>query len=476
LSSTIERGERGQILVIFAVSLFIIFGVAALVFDGGMMLLEKRTQQNAADAASLAGARFLPDNLDDAARLAAREVATANGYTDGEGNVTVDVNWPPENGPHTGDTGYIEVLIDNERPSLFAGIWGIFDHDVGSRAVAANDSGVLGPFGMLSLEETDCSALKVGGAGEIISNGDIQVNSSCTNKAMFLTGTGEIVTAPGVACNVTGDFSASGGFQYSCEPHEGVQAIPDPLAGLAEPPYSAGDPPAYLYPPEPDEVVGAMDIPTGCPGSDAPATHESPQLCQFTASYDGTIWRLYPGYYPGGLQLQGGEFYLEPGIYYMGGGGIQMNGGSVTVTSVDAGAVPAVDPGTGDNIPGGGVLLFNGDHPTGAIAPGPVTLNGGDSGVRLLPLSDGSDWDGIVIFQDRAVCLDVTLNGGDSGLVVRGLIYAPCAEIKANGNGGGIVTDQLIANTYDLTGNGGGINVMFDEDYLPTFTVAGLIE
>ena len=46
-------------LAIFALSLVTIVIVAALAFDTGMMLLEKRDQQNAADAAALAGARYL---------------------------------------------------------------------------------------------------------------------------------------------------------------------------------------------------------------------------------------------------------------------------------------------------------------------------------------------------------------------------------------------------------------------------------
>ena len=54
------RAERGQILVIFAGGFLMICLIAALVFDVGQNLLDRRTEQNAADAAALAGARYFP--------------------------------------------------------------------------------------------------------------------------------------------------------------------------------------------------------------------------------------------------------------------------------------------------------------------------------------------------------------------------------------------------------------------------------
>ena len=150
MSSTIDdRGERGQILVIFAASLLVIFGIAALVFDGGMMLLEKRDQQNAADASALAGARFLPGNQDKA-NGRALAVAAANGYTAGAGDVKVDVSFPTAN--------RVRVTIANTRPSFFAGIFGMDSFDVASSALATNESRPSGPFALLSLNESLCVA------------------------------------------------------------------------------------------------------------------------------------------------------------------------------------------------------------------------------------------------------------------------------------------------------------------------------
>ena len=53
-------------------------GMAALAFDGGQVMLERRDQQNAADAAAIAAARYVRSDTT-AATNAAVAVATANG-------------------------------------------------------------------------------------------------------------------------------------------------------------------------------------------------------------------------------------------------------------------------------------------------------------------------------------------------------------------------------------------------------------
>ncbi len=81
MSSTTERSEeRGQILVLFAVALAVLFLAAALAFDIGMVVLERRDQQNAADAAALAGARYVltsPNYNGSCASAAGNPAATA---------------------------------------------------------------------------------------------------------------------------------------------------------------------------------------------------------------------------------------------------------------------------------------------------------------------------------------------------------------------------------------------------------------
>ena len=54
-----RRSETGQVLVIFALSITVIFGAAGLAFDIGRFYSERRFLQNAADAAALAAANAL---------------------------------------------------------------------------------------------------------------------------------------------------------------------------------------------------------------------------------------------------------------------------------------------------------------------------------------------------------------------------------------------------------------------------------
>jgi Flp pilus assembly protein TadG len=51
-----RRPQRGQILLIFAISSVALFGILSLAFDGGRILMEQRSLQNAADGAALTGA------------------------------------------------------------------------------------------------------------------------------------------------------------------------------------------------------------------------------------------------------------------------------------------------------------------------------------------------------------------------------------------------------------------------------------
>ena len=89
LSTTNSDRQRGQVLVLFAGGAIVLMIIMALVYDGGMMLAERRDQQNAADAAALAGARFVLDSSGDALRRIKRlqdlHAARRKGGTDGGG-------------------------------------------------------------------------------------------------------------------------------------------------------------------------------------------------------------------------------------------------------------------------------------------------------------------------------------------------------------------------------------------------------
>lgn len=485
-STTDPRGDRGQVLAIFGLSLVTIVIIAALAFDTGMLLLEKRDQQNAADAAALAGARYLVTGPAQDPKVVARAIATENGFTTGVDNEVVEVFVPPTSGQFRNVPGFIEVKIRSTRQSIFGGVLGVIGWNVGARAVAANQPGLDLPFAMLALDQDSCRALQVSGSGLVTSAGTVQVNSDCKPDALWVGGTGTLeVTAAGATCNAVGGITETKGkgSELDCVQQPDSYAIPDPLRTKLEPPVPG--PPADAQ----QITTTSKPIPDGCPGAqppDSPATALDPKTCAFNASYAGTEWRLFPGYYPGGLDLAKGTYYLEPGIYYIGGGGFVAGGGGGSV--VDS-VVRSVDPG-GTTAGTGGILLFNTEAyeftdecasgtGTNAQCIGPIRLNGGTADVNLQPLSDGSEWDGMVIYQDRDFNItgkDVQINGGGSTLEVAGTIYVPAGDVEVNGNAGTIILDQVIAWTFKVNGNGGTIDVRYRSGVQAHVSGAGLVE
>ena len=457
--------------------------IAALAFDVGMMLVERRDEQNAADAAALAGARYLPTLGMDvvAAEAAARSIALQNGFEDSDPNEVVNVYIPPLHGEYAGYSGFIEVQIEGTRPSVFGGIIDRATWPIGVMAVATNAQNLTFPFSMLALNPTECRAISVTGGGIVEAYANIQSNSSgedCVGDPDGFARTGGStihVIAPDATCRVVGDLKDEGSGDMTCTVAENSFALPDPLRNLPEPtqpPLAAG------------MVYAGTDIPAptppkNCPGGTPAPNAASPVTCKIPASGGpaNVPWILYPGLYPGGLEIDADRtVYLMPGIYWIGGGGIDVGGGGSIVTiATEADAAPNVADATW----GGGVLIYNSKLP--AKAAGPIVLNSNSAMMKLKPL-DVPDTDpdaiynDIVIFQDRTVTEAVTLNGSASTTEVMGIIYVPAAQVKLNGSGGTLIVDQIIADTFDISGSSGTIKILHGTGVDAVIIAAGLVE
>ena len=489
MSSTTSRpvtsrsDQRGQVLVLFAGGLVALLLVAALAFDVGSMLVQRRDEQNAADAAALAGARFvLVDPA--AAEVAAREIARINGYEDADPNEVVSVHIPAIHGRYVGLPGFIEVEVGSTRPSIFGGVVGRATWPTGAMAVATNSQNLTFPFSMLALNPTACKAIHVSGGGVVESYESIQSNSSgadCTGGdagvGFSRTGGSTIdVLAPTATCRSVGIIQDQGSGSMTCTRSPSSFALPDPLRNL----------PAPAKPPLPTQAMVPVGhthaLPDHCPGatpsSKAPS-EGSPQKCNLAPSggFKDLEWILYPGLYPGGLEIDAGTTaYLMPGIYWIGGGGLIVKGDASIVsiaTEADANANVALATW------GGGVMLYNSKLP--GAPGGEFHLNGTGARMQLQPLDvppgDPNEiYKDIVIYQDRTVSTPVTLNGSSSYTQVMGIIYVPGGQVKLNGNGGTLITDQIIADTYDINGNGGTIRVLRGEGVDAVIVAAGLVD
>ena len=493
MSSTTSRPqEQGQVLVLFAGGLVALLLVAALAFDVGMMLVERRDEQNAADAAALAGARYVI-NDEIAAEAAARSIASANGFDDAATDEVVNVFIPAIHGRYAGLPGFIEVQIEATRPSIFGGIIGQVQWPIGAFAVATNDQDLTFPFSMLALDQTECKAIAVSGGGVVEAHASIQSNSSgaeCAGDPIGFSRTGGStinVVAPDATCRVVGELQDQGSGSMTCTVAEKSFALPDPLRNL-DPPAMPGLAPALQF-------VGPgtepSDQPRHCPGRDdgfAPDP-SNPSTCVLgspSATYSGLSWILFPGLYPGGIEVNADTTaYLMPGIYWIGGGGVDVGGngsiitiGSVADATANVNLAPCANAMTPETLCGG-VLFYNSKLPN--EPGGPFILNSNAARMKLasfdVPIGDPDrEYQDIAIFQDRTVTTSVTLNGSSSSTIVEGIIYVPGGQVKLNGNGGTLIVDQVIANTFDINGNGGTIKVLRGKGVDAVIVAAGLVD
>ena len=197
-------------------------------------------------------------------------------------------------------------------------------------------------------------------------------------------------------------------------------------------------------------------------------------------------WILYPGLYPGGLEVSPDRtVYLMPGIYWIGGGGIDIGGGGSIVTiATEADARPNVaDAPCAAAVTSGEVVRRGADLQLEAseFGGGNVILNSNAATMKLasfdVPTTDpNSIYKDIVFFQDRTVLEPVTSTVLRRPPMVEGIIYAPGAEVKLNGNGGTLLVDQVIANTFKITGSTGTIKVLRGKGVDAVITAAGLVD
>jgi Flp pilus assembly protein TadG len=138
--SSVQRGARGQILVIFALALVAITAMVGLVLDGGSAFAQRRAEQNTADLAALAAANDLIVNQGDADWVGtANEIAKKNGYENGVGGVTVEVtckNCPGQALDAAYDGVQVTVKINAPHQNAFAGVVGMPTWDVGVTATS----------------------------------------------------------------------------------------------------------------------------------------------------------------------------------------------------------------------------------------------------------------------------------------------------------------------------------------------------
>ena len=235
------QDERGQTLVLTALSMAILLGCMAVALDVSILFRAKRRVQSAADAAAIAAAlNYYYGGTATQVRAASNSAATANGITD---TTQVSTTIGPTHGTHLG-SAYVEVIITQPNPTIFMGTFGqLFGSsnsynpvNVAARAVAGIAPGQIC---MYALDPTAKDAVDVQGAAVINApHCVIQINSS-DNTALCSTG-GATINSDGI--RIVGAQNPSGKCNKSqSNAQTGVNTVPNPFANLPDPTCNAGN-------------------------------------------------------------------------------------------------------------------------------------------------------------------------------------------------------------------------------------------
>jgi Putative Flp pilus-assembly TadE/G-like len=421
--------ERGQALIVIALSAVVLFGFVALAIDGTAKFSDQRHAQNAADTAAVAGALGLVNGQTSACgtreewECKALLRAEDNGYDDLTNNEVwvFKCNEPTGNregaplncGPYEGNPNYLSVIIRSRVNTTFARVLGFTQMTNLVQAVTywnkrgpAYDGNLI-----VALNPNPCT-----GNG---ANGNIALGTSGgsgSEATINLTGGGAFVNSGGSGCGMEimgcpeitvngGSMSSTGNGNINLE--VGSQTCQDKLT-LPSPTYDQ-DP--YPFPPEmPDE-------PGACSGS--------PQVPPNQTT-------LNPGYYtsfPPAKDAKGKKMSdnitLNPGIYCL--------DTDLSLTN-------------GKSIIGSNVLIYLKTGNEFNIQGGTLTLSGRTEG----------DYQGYVIIVNSNFSGQTPncIVNGSANATITGTIFAPYCDIEIDGGGKTTsLSAQIIGYTVKITGS-----------------------
>jgi hypothetical protein len=402
--------EDGAVVVLVAVLAIVLFAVAAYAVDLGNGWAKRREAQTAADAAALAGAQALDSN----------PAGTASSYASANGWSGAAVHRPPSTGPNAGDANCVEVTVEQSIDTIFAGVIGAAEIDVGARAVACGTpGGVGGPCGLCVLGPEGQTLTFTGNGGIEVTNQNIIVNSP-DNPAVNIVGNADVVA------EAMGGPAAPGGWRFVGN--------------------GSFDPPPVNMPPIDDPLAFLPMCPAA--GSVCPSTTNDPQNVKVTGNQDLTV---NPGIYNrieltgnGNLTLSPGTYIIKDEIEFTGNGSLLAEG--VTIYLACSNYPTPCTPGQQ-----GGRIIFT-----------------GNGNVEVSPPTSG-EFEGLAVFADRNNTLTDCnaanashLTGNGSLLSVGGTIYMKNRCLKFTGNGN-TINSLTVVHSARIVGNG-AIEINADPD------------
>lgn len=419
----IKSTERGQALVIIALSAMVLFGFVALAIDGSAKFSDRRHAQNAADTAALAGALALVNDETTIITGSLEEWeykalirAEENGYDDFATNdvwvfkcneaVGDRAGAPVDCGPYENDPNYVAVVILSHIDTTFARVfgWEQFDNLVSSVTYWNKRGPAYDGNLVVALNPNPCTG----------SNGNVLFTGSAT---ITLDGGGAFVNSGGNGCGMEHGGSKcpiiiDGGLGST-----GTGNIDMGSCSIPAPAYIQD---AYPFPPD------MPDVPTICSAATT-TTYSSNNGTQVTTLQPGAYTNFPPSEIKNGPSKAKlyDNIVLDDGIYCL-------KDGLKVTSSLNI---------TGDN-----VLLYIPSNEDFDINGGVLTLSGrteGDYAGYLIIV--GSTFSG----QSPKCVLN-----GNAGNSFTGTIFAPYCELTVTGNSDTTSFDTQIIG-YTVTINGG---------------------
>jgi Flp pilus assembly protein TadG len=223
-----RRDENGQIMILAALSMTVIFGFMALAIDVGMLFNAKRKLQNAVDAAATSAAiDYMFNTSTTTATAAANAAVTANQISGA--NVTVHFN-PNIVSPYHYSTYYVEVIATQSDPTFFLGFFNRKNFTIMARAVAGMPG--QGNACVIVLDPHSSGAMTLQGSFDVSADKCGVVVNSDSGSALTFTGGGGSLTAGYVS--VVGGATGQTGDSHPA-PVTGAAPIVNPFPTLTGP-------------------------------------------------------------------------------------------------------------------------------------------------------------------------------------------------------------------------------------------------
>lgn len=423
--------RRGAIVVIVAVSLTILLGVAAIVLDGGLLLDDAGRIQAAADAAALAAADDMFSNWSansgtdpsGTARTSALSTASANGFSNDGTTSVVTVNIPPTSGNFANKAGYAEVIIQYNQTRGLSKIFGSGNLSVKGRAVAYGNPGNIG---ILILNKHIQGALEIRGNVNVQNGGQLWSNSDNTSandsaslgaSGSVYLGSGATLTAGGI--NVFNSLVADGTVVYqnadgttnaSGRSSTYTTLQTDPLSSITEPTTTG--------------LTSRGSVTVTSTTTLQPGAYDDITI----GSTGGWVWNWRTGYtWSAGTSP---TVTMAAGIYY-----INRNG-SITLTagSLQGAGVMIVNNSQNDSVFG----WSNPAQGTINLSPPTVNADGTNSGGTWPTGTTAATYAGISMWVPRSWSDEVHFQS-NSNATVSGTWYAAGAEYDIRANGSSVV-------------------------------------